>query len=109
LDYIDHLRHLSIHADEPPPDSVPTEATDGLAQRDRAIARFAALVATGGADASYSAAVDEAVRAQVSSRELVDVILGVTTVVGMPRAVSAARRLVVALELDVDTVVPGRD
>lgn len=109
MDYIDHLRRLSIHADELAPESTSVAAADELAPRDRAIARFAALVAIGGTDASFAAAVEAAVRARVSARELVHVILGVATVVGTPRAVSAAQHLIVALELDVDTFVPGSE
>ena len=109
MDYIDQLRRLSIHADELGPESHSVAATEALAPRDRAIVRFAALVAMGGTDASFSAAADEAARAQVSTRELVQVILGVATFVGMPRTVSAAQHLLVALELDVETFVPGSD
>ncbi|WP_350346767.1 hypothetical protein ABIQ69_08900 [Agromyces sp. G08B096] len=109
MDYVDQLRRLAIHADEPAPESLAVAAAEGLAPRELAIGRFSALIAMGGTDASFSAAVDEAVRAQVSARELVHAILGVAAVVGMPRAVSAAQHLAVVLGLDDDTVVPGSE
>jgi alkylhydroperoxidase/carboxymuconolactone decarboxylase family protein YurZ len=75
-----------------------------LKPREAALSRLAATVATGGSDASFSAAADDAISAGVTVRELVDALLAVVPVVGLPRAAAAAQHLIVALDLEDEPV-----
>ena len=67
-----------------------------------ALVRLAALVAVGGASPSYGAQADAAVGAGASAAEIVDVLVGVVPVVGLPRVVAAAPNLAMALGYDTD-------
>src|SRR3954452_6011462 len=67
-----------------------------------ALVRLAALVAVGGAVPSYGAEADAAVSAGATTAEIVDVLVGVLPVVGLPAVVSAAPNLAMALGYDVD-------
>jgi 4-carboxymuconolactone decarboxylase len=105
LDHIDYLRHLAVNDERLLGDAPPPAGIGALAPRQLALARFAALVATGGSGASFAAGADAATRAGVTDAELVDVIAAVLPVVGSPRAVAAAQHLSMALELDVESFV----
>jgi 4-carboxymuconolactone decarboxylase len=67
-----------------------------------ALARFAALVAVGGAGPSYGAEADAAVSAGATAAEIVDVLVGIAPVVGLPCIVEAAPKVAMALGYDVD-------
>ena len=110
LDYIDLLRRLAVNdariidelgctagvdGDASEPDSV-------LDPRTLALVRLAALVAVGGAVPSYGAQADAAVGAGASAAEIVDVLVGVVPVVGIPCVVAAAPKLALALGCDTD-------
>ena len=104
LDYTERLRHLAIHdarvADQEGSgaEAVPTD----LDPKTLALVRLAALVAVGGAVASYGAHTDDALTAGATAPEIVDVLCGVMPVVGYPRVVAAAPKLAVALGFDTD-------
>lgn len=110
MDYTDLLRRLSLH-DE----AVAAEILCGSAVRSPglepvldprtlALVRLAALVAVGGAVPSYGAQADAAIDAGATTAEIVDVLVGVIPVVGLPRGVAAAPRLALALGYDADDV-----
>jgi alkylhydroperoxidase/carboxymuconolactone decarboxylase family protein YurZ len=67
-----------------------------------ALVRLAALVAVGGAVPSFGAQADAAVSAGATAAEMVDVLVGVVPVVGLPRVVAAAPKLAMALGYDTD-------
>jgi hypothetical protein len=67
-----------------------------------ALARLAALIAVGGAVPSYGAETNSAVIAGASPAEIVDVLVGVVSVVGLPSVVAAAPSLAMALGYNVD-------
>ena len=67
-----------------------------------ALVRIGALVAVGGAVPSYGAEADAAVSAGATAAEIVDVLLGVVSVVGRPHVVAAAPSLAMALGYDLD-------
>jgi 4-carboxymuconolactone decarboxylase len=67
-----------------------------------ALVRLAALVAVGGAVPSFGAQADAAVSAGATAAEIVDVLVGVVPVVGLPRVVAAAPKLAMALGYDTD-------
>ena len=67
-----------------------------------ALVRLAALVAVGGALPSYGAHADAAVNAGASAAEIVEVLIGVVPIVGLPSVVAAAPNLAMALGYDTD-------
>jgi 4-carboxymuconolactone decarboxylase len=67
-----------------------------------ALARIAALVAVGGAVPSYGAEADAAVSAGATAAEIVDVLVGIVPVVGLPCIVEAAPKVATALGYDID-------
>ena len=106
LDYMDRLRRLAIN-DEQFADECASGAAE-LAELDPktlALVRLAGLVAVGGATSSFSAHSDAAIGAGATPAEMVDVLLGVLSVVGLPRAVAAAPHLAMALGYDVDAAL----
>lgn len=76
-----------------------------LAPRTLALVRLAALVAVGGAAPSFGAEVSVAVSAGASPAEIVEVLVGVVPVVGLPIVVAAAPRLAMALGYDIDAAL----
>jgi 4-carboxymuconolactone decarboxylase len=107
VDYLEVLRRLSVHDLR-----VVDDHLDGGAQvpgfdpvldpRTRTLVRLAALVAVGGAVPSYGAHTDAALGAGATTAEIVDVLVEVLPVVGLPGVVAAAPKLALALGCDVD-------
>jgi 4-carboxymuconolactone decarboxylase len=104
VDYTNVLRSLAI---EDP------KLAEHLAERDEiaptvldpktvALARLAALVAIGGAIPTYSALTDAAIGMGATPDEIVDVLVAIVPTVGLPRAVSAAPCVAMALGYDVE-------
>jgi 4-carboxymuconolactone decarboxylase len=104
LDYTELLRRLAIN------DARIAEchiggvgvASGALDPKTSALVRLAALVAVGGAVPSFGAQADAAVSAGATSDEIVDVLVGLVPVVGLPRVVEAAPKLAMALGYDTD-------
>jgi 4-carboxymuconolactone decarboxylase len=67
-----------------------------------ALVRIAGLVAVGGAVPSFGAQADAAIAAGASDDEMVDVLMGLIPIVGLPCVVSAAPRLAMALGYDTE-------
>lgn len=107
MDYTDLLRRLSLHDERvmpearDSPDCTSVSPGSGLDAKMLALVRLAALVTVGGSVASYGAHVDAAVDAGATAAEIVDVLLGVVPVIGLPRVVAAAPQLALALGHDV--------
>jgi alkylhydroperoxidase/carboxymuconolactone decarboxylase family protein YurZ len=111
LDYTDLLRRLAVN-DERVIAEVSGRAGSqsgghdwALDPRTQSLARLAALVAVGGAVSSYGAQADAAVDAGATAAEIVDVLVAVIPVVGLPCVVMAAPRLAMALGYDVEVDV----
>ena len=108
LDYSDLLRRLAVHDERVLAAALAGEGTQslgldlGLDQRTLALVRLAALVVVGGAVPSYGAQADAAIDAGATAAEIVDVLMAVIPVVGLPCVVAAAPRLALALGHDVD-------
>ena len=105
MDYMDRLRSLGLNDARFAHGSA--EAAVGgdslvLDPRTLELVRLAALVAVGGAVPSYGAQADSAVSAGASAAEIVDVLVGVIPVVGLPCVVAAAPKLALALGYDLD-------
>lgn len=106
MDYLERLRRLAIN------DERLAEADLGRLLLDHddlvvdpktlALTRIAALVAMGGAEPSFGSLADAAVGAGATAAEIVDVLVGITAVVGVPRVVAAAPQLAMALGHDLD-------
>jgi alkylhydroperoxidase/carboxymuconolactone decarboxylase family protein YurZ len=60
------------------------------------------LVAVGGTASSYGALVDAAVNTGASPAQMVEVVVSVAPVIGLPRTASAAAALAMALGCDID-------
>jgi 4-carboxymuconolactone decarboxylase len=110
LDYTERLRRLAIndpHGAE--------ESTGGAGARPReldpktlALVRLAALIAVGGAVPSYGAQADAAVDAGATAAEIVDVLVGVIPIVGLPIVVATAPKLAMALGYDTNDAFEQR-
>lgn len=104
VDYAERLRRLVIN------DACFAGAGTGGTQveprdldpKTLALVRLAALVAVGGAVPSYGAHADAAVNAGATAAEIVDVLVGVIPVVGLPAVVATAPKLALALGYDTD-------
>jgi 4-carboxymuconolactone decarboxylase len=108
LDYTDLLRRLAVQDERViaeascPAGSQPAGSGSVLDPRTQALVRLAALVAVGGAVPSYGAQADAAVEAGATAREIVEVLVAVVPVVGLPCVVAAAPMLALALGHDVN-------
>ena len=104
MDYRELLRRLAIN-DPRMVDNAPWEAGDDAREFDPktlAFVRLAALVAVGGAAPSYGAQADAAIDAGATAADIVDVLVGVVPIVGLPCVVAAAPRLAMALGYDTE-------
>jgi 4-carboxymuconolactone decarboxylase len=113
LDHTDLLRRLALHDERGMADVLGGVGAQSawldpiLDPRTLALVRLAALVAVGGAVPSYGAQADAAFDAGATAAEIVDVLVGVIPVVGLPCVVAAAPKLALALGHDVDNIDPS--
>jgi 4-carboxymuconolactone decarboxylase len=101
LDYLEVLRLMTINDDHFADHYVTDVGSARLDPKTLALVRIGALVAVGGAVPSYGAEADAAVSAGATAAEIVEVLLGVVSVVGRPHVVAAAPSLAMALGYDV--------
>lgn len=111
MDYTDRLRRLAINDERLTEAEIGETADDSgrLDPKSLALARIAALVSVGGAAPSFGAQVDAAISAGTSAAQIVDVLVGVIPIVGLPRVVAAAPKVALALghDLEIDVVEFG--
>ena len=110
MDYTEVLRLLAIndeHFAEECVTGIGLE-TVKLDPKTLALVRIGALVAVGGAAPSYGAEADAAVSAGATAAEIVEVLLGIVSVVGLPSVVAAAPSLAMALGYDIDDALEQR-
>lgn len=102
LDYLERLRRLAINDQRFAMVSVEGEEdSPDLDQKTLALVRLGALIAAGGAAVpSYGALSDAALDAGATVAEIVDVLISVIPVVGLPSVVAAAPQLAMALGYD---------
>jgi alkylhydroperoxidase/carboxymuconolactone decarboxylase family protein YurZ len=103
VDYTDVLRRLAINDASFAEDwnergFEPRE----LDARALALVRLAALVAVGGSVPSYGAHADAAVEAGATAAEIVEALVGLIPIVGLPCVVAAAPKVAMALGYDTD-------
>jgi alkylhydroperoxidase/carboxymuconolactone decarboxylase family protein YurZ len=102
VNYTDRLRSLGLNDARFAEGSVKPVESLQLDLKTLELVRLAALVAVGGAVPSYAAQTDSAVSAGASAAEIVDVLVGVIPVVGLPCVVAAAPKMALALGYDLD-------
>jgi 4-carboxymuconolactone decarboxylase len=101
--YTDRLRRLALNAPDLEDDAGLLESrTD---RKSLALARVAALVAIGGAESSFDELVDTAMSEGASADEIVDMLITLGPIVGLPRVVEAAPKLALALGYDIGSDV----
>ena len=103
-DPADVLRRLTLHDDafiETALGCTPNVASYALDAKTLALARLAALIATGGSLGSYLARVEDALIERATPEEIVGTLMGVAHDVGRARAVAAAASIGPALGFDV--------
>jgi alkylhydroperoxidase/carboxymuconolactone decarboxylase family protein YurZ len=107
MDYTDVLRCLAINDSRSVEDWLcDAQATaGGLDPKTRALVSVAALVAVGGAVPSYGAQADAAVSAGATPAEIVEVLVNLVPIVGLPRVVAAAPKVAMALGYDTDNAL----
>jgi 4-carboxymuconolactone decarboxylase len=101
LDYTEVLRLLTINDGNLGEEGI-TRVGSRLDPKTVALVRIAALVAVGGAVPSYGTEVDVAVSAGATAAEIVEVLLDIVSVVGLPCVVAAAPNLALALGYDIN-------
>lgn len=93
-DYRDRLRKLAIRDEQLVAAILATESAreeSGLDAKTHALVRLSTTVAVDGGQASYQHAVERALAAGATTEEIVGTLFAVTSLTGVPRAVSAAR------------------
>ena len=110
MDYTDVLRLLAINDARFGEACAATGRVEPgeLDPKTLALVRLAALVSVGGSEPSYGAETDAAVDAGATAAEIVDVLVGVVPVVGLPCVVAAAPKLAMALGYDIDEALEQR-
>lgn len=101
MDYLDHLRRLSIDADERP-DELATLPPADLEPKTRSLVRLGALIAVSASAASIRKEIDDAVSAGATPAEIAGVLDAVMPHVGRPRVVKAAPKVLLALGVELD-------
>ena len=103
VDYTERLRSLAVN-DARFVETVSQDGAErpGLDPKSLALVRLAGLVAVGGAVPSYGELSDSAVSAGASTNEIVDVLVGLIPIVGLPCVVAAAPKIALALGYDVE-------
>ena len=104
MDHTDRLRRLTINDERLAEELIGGAGVEcaQLDPRTLALVRLAALVAVGGNLPSYGTLADAAVTAGASTAEIVEVLVGVVDIVGLPCVVTAAPDLATALGYDMD-------
>jgi 4-carboxymuconolactone decarboxylase len=102
LDYMEVLRLLTINDENLGEEGITRVGAARLDPKTVALVRIAALVAVGGAVPSYGTEVEVAVSAGATAAEIVEVLLDIASVVGLPCIVAAAPNLALALGYDIN-------
>lgn len=104
--YRERLRRLSVNDPHFLEESLGSpHATVELDGKTLALARLASLIALGGSEPTFGEYADAALSEGATCDEIVDVLIGVGTVVGVPRVVSASSRLALALGVDIEVII----
>lgn len=102
MDFAEHLRRLSIDDERRPGARMDPPETPTLDARTRSLVRLAALVAVAAAAPSIRREIDDAVSAGADAQQIVSVLDAIIPIVGRPRVVTAAPKVALALDVDLD-------
>jgi 4-carboxymuconolactone decarboxylase len=112
-DYKERLRKLAVRdealveavlANEPA-----NREESGLDAKTHALVRLTTTVAVDGGQSSYQYAIERALAAGATADEVVGTLVAMMSLTGVPRAVSAAPKVGLALGYDVDAALEGDD
>ena len=108
-DYEERLRRLALH-DQSFIESVLAMDRDdveasGLDAKTHALVRLAALLSADAAAASCHSTITVALSAGATADEVVGVLIALTPVIGLARAVSAVPRIAVSIGYDIDAAL----
>lgn len=107
VDYTERLRSLAVNNARFVSEAHLSGAeNDGLDPKSLALIRLGGLVAIGGAVPSYGELSDAAVSSGASADEIVDVLVGLIPIIGLPCVVAAAPKIALALGYDVEEEEP---
>ena len=107
MDYTERLRSLAVNNARFVNEAHLSDVeNDGLDPKSLALVRLGGLVAVGGAVPSYGELSDAAVSAGASANDIVDVLVGLIPIVGLPCVVAAAPKIALALGYDVEEEEP---
>ena len=107
VDYTERLRSLAVNNARFVNEAHLSDVeNDGLDPKSLALVRLGGLVAVGGAVPSYGELSDAAVSAGASANDIVDVLVGLIPIVGLPCVVAAAPKIALALGYDVEEEEP---
>jgi alkylhydroperoxidase/carboxymuconolactone decarboxylase family protein YurZ len=111
VDYQEILRRLALgdtsFLPNAPSNWTSSAPAGGLDARSRAFARLGATVAVGANSAGYQDHVDAALAAGATPGDIVEVLIAVIPAIGLPKVVSAAPSLGLAVGYDVDGALEG--
>jgi 4-carboxymuconolactone decarboxylase len=109
-DYTEVLRRLAINDEHFAEECSTGNRNDSvqLDPRTLALVRLGALVAVGGAAPSYGVETDAALSAGATTAEIVGVLVGIVSVVGVPCVVASAPSLALALGCDLEDALEQR-
>lgn len=104
MDYTERLRRLTINDVRTAEEAWSPSGCDSLDLDAKTVAlvRLGAMVGVHGGVSSFAAQADAAIAAGASVPEIVDVLVAVVPVVGLPSVVDAAPRLALALGYDAE-------
>jgi alkylhydroperoxidase/carboxymuconolactone decarboxylase family protein YurZ len=111
-DYKECLRRLAVRDDALIASMLANEPSRdewGLDARSRALVRVSATVAVGSGQASYQHVVERALAAGATPDQIVGTLVAVMSLTGVPRAITGASKLALALGYDVDAALEGFD
>jgi alkylhydroperoxidase/carboxymuconolactone decarboxylase family protein YurZ len=107
MDYMERLRRLAINdptfvARDSGQRNLELRRMDG---KTLALVRLAAITAVGGAVPSFGEEADAATASGATADEIVDVLVGLVPVLGLPCVVAAAPKLALALGYDIEAAL----
>lgn len=111
-DYQDRLRRIALCDEALVAAALADELTHQVSDLDfktHALVRLSATVAVHAGQASYEHVVERAISAGATAEEIVGTLVAVMSLTGVPRAVSAAPKLALALGYDVDAALESLD
>jgi 4-carboxymuconolactone decarboxylase len=104
--YQENLRRLALHDEDWIASvlamDVKNVAASGLDARTHALVRLAALMALGACPVSYQSNIETALAAGATADDVVNALIAVAPIIGLPRVISSVPRIASAIGYDLD-------